>query len=101
MPVCGDDAEARTWVIVPAALIGLDAVDGGDLAALNPLLPVFSSYVLSFVYVDIYWNNHHDMLHPCRRISGSPSPSCTPSPSRQTLRGPYLSNPAQSRWHAV
>ncbi|MBC7771145.1 MAG: DUF1211 domain-containing protein [Pyrinomonadaceae bacterium] len=40
------------------------------LADLQPLLPVFLSYVLSFVYVGIYWNNHHHMLHATKRITG-------------------------------
>jgi uncharacterized membrane protein len=39
-------------------------------AALVALLPVFLSYVLSFVYVGIYWNNHHHMLHTCTRVTG-------------------------------
>jgi uncharacterized membrane protein len=44
---------------------------GDTLAALAPLLPVFLSYVLSFVYVGIYWNNHHHMLRASARISGA------------------------------
>lgn len=40
------------------------------LADLKPILPVFLSYVLSFVYVGIYWNNHHHMLHATKRVSG-------------------------------
>jgi uncharacterized membrane protein len=40
------------------------------IAALKPLLPVFVSYVLSFLYVGIYWNNHHHMLHSARQVSG-------------------------------
>jgi uncharacterized membrane protein len=43
---------------------------GVDLAALRPLLPIFLSYVLSFIYVGIYWNNHHHMLHLAKRING-------------------------------
>jgi TMEM175 potassium channel family protein len=43
---------------------------GEDFATLAPLLPVFLGYVLSFVYVGIYWNNHHHMLHACKRVSG-------------------------------
>jgi uncharacterized membrane protein len=38
---------------------------------LRPLLPVFLAYVLSFVYLGIYWNNHHHMLHACGRINGA------------------------------
>ncbi len=36
--------------------------DGSDLAALRPLIPILLSYVLSFIYVGIYWNNHHHLL---------------------------------------
>jgi uncharacterized membrane protein len=43
---------------------------GEDLGALRPLIPVFLSYVLSFVYVGIYWNNHHHMLQVVRHING-------------------------------
>jgi len=41
-----------------------------NLQTLKPLLPVFLSYVLSFIYVGIYWNNHHHMLHSARRVTG-------------------------------
>ena len=41
------------------------------LAALAPVLPVFLSYVLSFVYLGIYWNNHHHMLHACETVNGA------------------------------
>jgi uncharacterized membrane protein len=44
---------------------------GETLAALLPMAPVFLSYVLSFVYVGIYWNNHHHMLSTCHRVSGA------------------------------
>jgi hypothetical protein len=44
---------------------------GDDLAALRPLAPVFLSYVLSFVYLGIYWNNHHHMLHATRTVTGA------------------------------
>ncbi|HJV53097.1 MAG TPA: TMEM175 family protein [Noviherbaspirillum sp.] len=43
---------------------------GDNLAALLPVLPVFLSYVLSFIYVGIYWNNHHHLLHAARHIDG-------------------------------
>ena len=42
-----------------------------DLEALKSSLPVFLSYVLSFLYVAIYWNNHHHLLHTCRRVNGA------------------------------
>ena len=41
-----------------------------DLSALKPRLPVFLSYVLSFIYVGIYWNNHHHMFQSTRRVNG-------------------------------
>ena len=43
---------------------------GERFADLVPLIPVFLSYVLSFIYVGLYWNNHHHMLHTCSRVSG-------------------------------
>jgi uncharacterized membrane protein len=43
---------------------------GDNLKTLAPLVPVFMSYVLSFVYLGIYWNNHHHMLHTCIRVTG-------------------------------
>ncbi|HKC39613.1 MAG TPA: TMEM175 family protein, partial [Gemmatimonadales bacterium] len=43
---------------------------GTDLAALKPILPVFLSYVLSFIYIGIYWSNHHHLLHATHRVSG-------------------------------
>ena len=44
---------------------------GADWAALSPLLPVFLTYVLSFVFLGIYWNNHHHMLHAATRVNGA------------------------------
>src|SRR4030095_6454753 len=51
-------------------VLELKVPHGEDFAALTPLLPVFLSYVLSFVYIGIYWNNHHHMLHACQHVSG-------------------------------
>src|SRR5262249_40067903 len=45
--------------------------EGADLAALQPLLPAFSVYLLSFVYLGIYWNNHHHMFHATDRVNGA------------------------------
>jgi len=45
--------------------------EGADLSTLGPLVPVFLSYVLSFVYIGIYWNNHHHMLHATKRVNGA------------------------------
>jgi len=43
---------------------------GSDFNALKPLLPVFLSYILSFIYVGIYWNNHHHMLNAVEKVTG-------------------------------
>ena len=48
-----------------------DAASGGALADLKPLLPEFLSYVLSFLYVGIYWNNHHHLCHSTKQVSGA------------------------------
>jgi len=57
-------------IIITIMVLELKVPHGIDLAALQPLLPVFLSYVLSFVYLGIYWNNHHHMLHTCQHASG-------------------------------
>ena len=57
-------------IVITIMVLELKAVHGADIAALAPLWPVFSSYVLSFVYLAIYWNNHHHLLHLCERVTG-------------------------------
>src|SRR6204780_3299360 len=57
-------------VIITIMVLELKAPEGHSIAALVPLAPVFLSYVLSFIYVGIYWNNHHHMLHTCEEVSG-------------------------------
>jgi uncharacterized membrane protein len=57
-------------IIITIMVLELKVPHGEELGALKPLLPVFFSYVLSFVYVGIYWNNHHHMMHAVRRVSG-------------------------------
>jgi uncharacterized membrane protein len=52
-------------------VLELKVPHGSELSALRPLLPVLLSYVLSFIYLGIYWNNHHHMLHVTHRVSGS------------------------------
>ena len=54
-------------IIITIMVLELKVPHGDRLAALRPLLPVFLSYVLSFVYVGIYWNNHHHLLHAADR----------------------------------
>jgi uncharacterized membrane protein len=57
-------------IIITILVLELHVPHGGDLAALTAQWPVFLSYVLSFVYVGIYWNNHHHLLHATTRVTG-------------------------------
>ena len=57
-------------IIITIMVLELKVPHGATAAALPPLIPVFLSYVLSFIYVGIYWNNHHHMLHTCERVTG-------------------------------
>jgi uncharacterized membrane protein len=56
-------------IIITIMVLELKVPHGVDLAALLPVLPVFASYVLSFIYVGIYWNNHHHLLHSTKHVS--------------------------------
>jgi len=58
-------------IIITIMVLEMRAPHGPDLTALGALWPVLLSYVLSFVYLAIYWNNHHHMLAVTRRVSGS------------------------------
>ena len=58
-------------VIITIMVLEMKAPHGTDWDALRPLLPVFLAYVLSFVFLGIYWNNHHHMLHATDRINGA------------------------------
>ena len=57
-------------IIITIMVLDMRVPRGDSLHALRPVLPVFLSYVLSFVYVGIYWNNHHHMLHTCTGVTG-------------------------------
>ena len=58
-------------IIITIMVLELKAPHGESLDDLRPLLPVFLSYVLSFVYVGIYWNNHHHMLQATHKVTGA------------------------------
>jgi len=58
-------------IIITIMVLEMKVPHGEALDTLRPLVPVFLSYVLSFVYVGIYWNNHHHMLHACSRVTGA------------------------------
>jgi len=57
-------------VIITIMVLELKAPEGAGVDALRPLAPAFLTYVLSFVFLGIYWNNHHHMLHATDRING-------------------------------
>jgi uncharacterized membrane protein len=57
-------------IIITIMVLELKVPHGSEIGALGPLVPSFLSYVLSFIYVGIYWNNHHHLLHAARRVSG-------------------------------
>jgi uncharacterized membrane protein len=57
-------------IIITIMVLEMTVPHGADLASLAPLTPVFTSYVLSFVYLGIYWNNHHHMLQAVRHVNG-------------------------------
>ncbi len=57
-------------ILITIMVLELRTPEGATIEALRPILPVFLTYVLSFVFLGIYWNNHHHMLHAARRING-------------------------------
>ncbi|HEX6534167.1 MAG TPA: TMEM175 family protein [Gemmatimonadaceae bacterium] len=58
-------------ILITIMVLELRVPHGAALASLRPLLPVFASYVLSFIYLGIYWSNHHHMLHVTERVDGA------------------------------
>jgi uncharacterized membrane protein len=63
-------SDAVLAVIITIMVLELRAPEGHDLAALRPLLPLVLSYLISFVYIGIYWNNHHHLMHVTEHVSG-------------------------------
>src|SRR5256885_15218306 len=58
-------------ILITIMVLELKVPHGTDWEALRPLTPVFLTYVLSFVYLSIYWNNHHHMLHVTEDVTGA------------------------------
>jgi uncharacterized membrane protein len=56
-------------IIITIMVLEMKVPHGTDIETLKPLLPVFLSYILSFIYVGIYWNNHHHLLHTVTKVS--------------------------------
>lgn len=57
-------------IIITIMVLEMKTPDGTDFKSLLKLFPVFLSYVLSFIYVGIYWNNHHHMMHTVKKVTG-------------------------------
>lgn len=58
-------------IIITIMVLELKAPEGFEFSALTPLIPVFVSYLISFIYVGIYWNNHHHLINTVEEVSGS------------------------------
>ena len=58
-------------IIITIMVLEMEAPHGAELGALRPLVPMFLSYVLSFLYLGIYWSNHHHLLYVTQRINGA------------------------------
>jgi uncharacterized membrane protein len=63
-------SDAVFAIIITIMVLELKVPHDPDINALRPLLPVFLTYLLSFIYLGIYWNNHHHLLSVCRQVSG-------------------------------
>ena len=57
-------------IIITIMVLELKIPHGADFATLRPMVPLFASYVVSFTYIGIYWNNHHHLLHTVTRVDG-------------------------------
>lgn len=58
-------------IIITIMVLELKVPHGDSFEMIRELLPIFLSYVLSFIYIGIYWNNHHHMMHTCEKVTGS------------------------------
>src|SRR5688572_1162673 len=63
-------SDAVIAILMTILVLELKIPHGTDFAALSPLLPIFLTYVLSFIYLGIYWNNHHHMLQATESVNG-------------------------------
>ena len=63
-------SDAVIAILMTIMVLELKTPHGADLVALKPLLPTFLAYILSFIYLGIYWNNHHHMLQATRSVNG-------------------------------
>lgn len=58
-------------IIITIMVLEIKVPHGNDFEVLKPLIPVVISYILSFIYIGIYWNNHHHMMHTVKHVTGS------------------------------
>src|SRR6187551_2909504 len=63
-------SDAVIAILMTIMVLELKAPHGAEFEALRPLIPVFLAYVLSFIYLAIYWNNHHHMLQATKKVNG-------------------------------
>jgi uncharacterized membrane protein len=64
-------SDAVIAIALTIMVLEMKVPHGHDWATLVPVIPVFVSYVLSFIYLGIYWNNHHHLLHAASHVSGA------------------------------
>lgn len=57
-------------IIITIMVLEMKVPHGGDFESLKPLIPVFGSYILSFIYLAIYWNNHHHLMQTVKHVNG-------------------------------
>lgn len=58
-------------IIITIMVLEMKVPHGDNIDDIKPLVPIFMSYVLSFIYIGIYWNNHHHLMHTVHKVSGS------------------------------
>lgn len=58
-------------IIITIMVLEMKVPHGSDIETIKPLLPIFLSYLMSFIFIGIYWNNHHHMLHAVKRVTGN------------------------------
>ncbi len=63
-------SDAVIAIVMTIMVLELKVPHGTDIESLRPLFPIFLAYILSFIYLGIYWNNHHHMLHATRKVNG-------------------------------
>ena len=85
-------------IIITIMVLEMKIPHGEALGTLTPLVPVFMSYVLSFVYVGIYWNNHHHMLHACKGVTAGMLAQSRNVPFVQSKNVPFSFARGAWRW---